>query len=297
VEPGRESPPVRETRNVNVPGPIVDLQLESRPETLTIVRGMLSGVAELLEMDAELLDDLKTATSEACNNVVLHAYGARTGPMQIRVFADAGELRIVVDDRGTGPGVVGAWSADGFAEGIGVSVIGALAREATFSGRSGGGTEVAMSFAAVRDGRRLFAAPQAAAGGDIGEMPLHENELGMTLSPVSLLTGVLGRLARTLAAAAHFSLDRFSDVYLVTDALAAHAADAVAGERIVAHLSAAERRLELVLGPFAPGTGAALSATGADPLSSPLAMLADEVSVIDGVDEESLRVVVVDHRR
>jgi hypothetical protein len=32
-------------------------------------------------------------------------------------------------------------------------------------------------------------------------------------------------------------------------------------------------------------------------LSSPLAMLADEVSVIDGDGEESLRVVVVDHRR
>jgi serine/threonine-protein kinase RsbW len=282
---------------LNATGPIVGLQLESRPQTLTIVRGMLSGVAELLEMDPELLDDLKTATSEACNNVVLHAYGADTGSMQIRIFADADELRVVVDDRGTGPGDAGTPRADGFAEGIGVSVIRALAHEATFSGRSGGGTEVAMSFGAVRDGRRLFAAPQSAAAGDIGEATLHENELGITLSPVSLLTGVLGRLARTLAAAAHFSLDRFSDIYLVTDALAAHAADAVAGERIVAHLSAGERRLELVLGPFAPGTGAALTVAGADPLRSPLAMLADEVSVIDGDDAESLRVVVVDHRR
>jgi serine/threonine-protein kinase RsbW len=287
----------RELSVVNAPGPIVGLQLESRPQTLTIVRGMLSGVAELLEMDAELLDDLKTATSEACNNVVLHAYGAHTGPMQIRVFADADALRVVVADRGTGPGDAQGPSTDGFPEGIGVSVIRALAREATFSGRPGGGTEVAMSFGAERDGRRLFAAPHAAVAGDLGEAALHENELGLTLSPISLLTGVLGRLARTLAAAAHFSLDRFSDVYLVTDALAAHAADAADGERILAHLSAGERRLELVLGPFAPGTGAALTVAGADPLSSPLAMLADEVSVIDGDGEESLRVVVVDHRR
>jgi serine/threonine-protein kinase RsbW len=277
----------RELSVVNAPGPIVGLQLESRPQTLTIVRGMLSGVAELLEMDAELLDDLKTATSEACNNVVLHAYGAHTGPMQIRVFADADALRVVVADRGTGPGDAQGPSTDGFPEGIGVSVIRALAREATFSGRPGGGTEVAMSFGAERDGRRLFAAPHAAVAGDLGE----------AASPISLLTGVLGRLARTLAAAAHFSLDRFSDVYLVTDALAAHAADAADGERILAHLSAGERRLELVLGPFAPGTGAALTVAGADPLSSPLAMLADEVSVIDGDGEESLRVVVVDHRR
>jgi anti-sigma regulatory factor (Ser/Thr protein kinase) len=53
-----------------VEGPIVGLLLRSKPQTLTIVRGMLSGLAELLEMDPELLDDLKTSVSEACNNVV-----------------------------------------------------------------------------------------------------------------------------------------------------------------------------------------------------------------------------------
>ena len=64
--------------------PSVRLELDSRPETLTLVRGMLGGVGELLAVDPELLDDLKTAVSEACNNVVLHAYplrapGARLG--------------------------------------------------------------------------------------------------------------------------------------------------------------------------------------------------------------------------
>ena len=257
---------------------------------------MLSGVAELLEMDPELLDDLKTAISEACNNVVLHAYGDETGPMRIRVLADADEIRVAVDDRGVGLHRAGDADA-GFPEGVGVSVIRALTRTATFASRPGGGTEVTMSFHARRDGRRLYAAPRAAASGDIAFGPLHGNELGVTLSPVSLLTGVLGRLARTLAAAAHFSLDRFSDIYLVTDTLAAHAAHAVAGERIAARLSADERRLELVLGPFRPGTGAELAAPVSDLLSSPLAMLADEVSVIDGDGEESVRVVVADLRR
>jgi serine/threonine-protein kinase RsbW len=55
----------------------VRLRLESRPQTLTIVRGMLGGVAELLAIDPELLDDLKTSVSEACNNVVLHAYAGK----------------------------------------------------------------------------------------------------------------------------------------------------------------------------------------------------------------------------
>ena len=66
---------------VTTESPTVRLDLESKPETLTIVRGMLGGVAEPLAMDAELLDDLKTAVSEACNNVVLHAYEGEPGPM------------------------------------------------------------------------------------------------------------------------------------------------------------------------------------------------------------------------
>jgi serine/threonine-protein kinase RsbW len=290
---------------VNEDRPIVGLQLQSRPQTLTIVRGMLSGVADLLEMDPELLDDLKTATSEACNNVVLHAYGAETGPMRIRVLAGEDEIRVAVDDRGVGLYHIDGGSEAGFPEGVGVSVIRALTRTATFASVPGGGTEVTMSFDARRDGRRLFAPPRpagaatatAATTGDLVFEPLHGDELGVTLSPVSLLAGVLGRLARTLAAAAHFSLDRFSDIYLVTDTLAAHAAHAVVGERVTARMSAAERRLELMLGPFRPGTGAELAVPRGDVSSSPLAMLADEVSIIDGDGEESVRVVVVDHRR
>ena len=68
--------------------PIVGLHVQSRPQTLTIVRGMLSGVAERLAMDPELLDDLKTSVSEACNNVVLHAYEGEPGPMDVRLFVD-----------------------------------------------------------------------------------------------------------------------------------------------------------------------------------------------------------------
>ncbi len=90
-------------------------------------------------------------------------------------------------------------------------------------------------------------------------------EVVVSLSPVTLLTGVLGRLARTLAATAHFSLDRFSDVYLVTDTLAAHAAAAAAGSRIGARMAADERRLELTVGPFRSGTGAQLRSAARRP--------------------------------
>jgi hypothetical protein len=214
--------------------------------------------------------------------------------MEVRVFAGADELRVTVADRGSG--FDGSTDPSDGGQGIGVSVIRALTREATFATRPGGGAEVAMRFDARRDGRSLFAAPRPAAP-DTEFAPAQDDELGLTLSPISLLTGVLGRLARTLAATAHFSLDRFSDVYLVTDTLAAHAASASASRRIEARLRAGERRLELELGPFIPGSGAALADRDADRMSSPLTALADEVTIIGGDGSETIRVVVIDHRR
>jgi serine/threonine-protein kinase RsbW len=280
---------------MNTDGPIVGLHLQSRPQTLTLVRGMLSGVAELLEMDAELLDDLKTSVSEACNNVVLHAYGNRVGPMTIQLFADEDEIRVVVSDEGVG---LDGSPASEHSHGIGVSVIQALATEARFADREGGGTEVSMRFDSRRDDRPLYAAPAlGAAAADDGICELADGEIGLSLSPVSLITGVLGRLARTLAATAHFSLDRFSDVYLITDTLAAHAGRAAAGERIGARLSAGERRLEVVLGPFRTGTASVLEVDSADPVGSPLAHLADEITVRECAEGEAIDVVVVDHRR
>ena len=59
----------------------VRLELDSRPERVALVRGMLVGLGGLLAWDAVLVDDLKTAVSEACNNVVLHAYGGASGPL------------------------------------------------------------------------------------------------------------------------------------------------------------------------------------------------------------------------
>jgi serine/threonine-protein kinase RsbW len=282
------------TAEVIAEDPIVRLHLESRPQTLTLVRGMLSGVAEPLAIDPELLDDLKTAVSEACNNVVLHAYGGEAGPMGVMLYVDADRIRVTVEDQGAGfPG--GALAGDR-SPGIGVSVIRALTQEAQFTARPGGGTRVQMDFATQREGRELLLRP-AAAGPDDDWGPVQAGEIVVSLSPVTLLTGVLGRLARTLAATAHFSLDRFSDVYLVTDTLAGLAVSAAVGLRIGARLMAQERRLELAVGPFRSGTGELLSARPPGRVGSPLALLSDEVSVEPADEGELVRVVVIDHRR
>jgi len=276
-------------------GSTVRLRLESRPQTLTIVRGMLGGVAELLSIDPELLDDLKTSVSEACNNVVLHAYGGEAGPMEVGLFVTDDQFSVRVSDQGVG--MPAPPPAGDVSQGIGLSVIRALTEDVQFSSAPGGGTEVRMDFSVRRDGRKLFTAPPAASH-DADMTPADgEGEVIVSLSPVTLLPGVLGRLARTLAATAHFSLDRFSDVYLVTDTLAAHAASAAEGPRIEARLAAADRRLELVVGPFRKGTGSRLDVQATDHPASPLVLLSDQVAVQEAGDAELLRVVVIDHRR
>ena len=270
------------------------LRLESRPQTLTIVRGMLGGVAELLAIDPELLDDLKTSVSEACNNVVLHAYAGEPGPMEVALFLTADRIRVTVADQGVG--MAAPPPSGDVSQGIGLSVIRALTESVRFSSAPNRGTEVEMDFAVSRDGHALFTAPAPAVPD--GNMPMaQEGEVIVSLSPVTLLPGVLGRLARTLAATAHFSLDRFSDVYLVTDTLAAHAASAAEGARIEARLRAADRRLDLLVGPFRPGTGSRLEVHSTKNPASPLVLLSDEVSVEPSGDAERLRVVVIDHRR
>lgn len=275
---------------VSTDAPTVRLDLTSRPQTLTIVRGMLGGVAELLSIDPELLDDLKTAISEACNNVVLHAYGGAAGPMSVSLFIDQERIRATVEDQGAGLVVADP------AEGIGLSVIRALSQSVTLESEPGEGTRVEMEFPARRDSQALLKAPSGASGGDEWERS-GDDEIVVSLSPVELLPGVLGRLARTLAATAHFSLDRFSDVYLVTDTLAAHASRAAAEARVHARLAAAERRLELTVGPFQTGASQPLQATAGEPVPSPLALLSDEVTIQPDGDGELVHVVVIDHRR
>jgi anti-sigma regulatory factor (Ser/Thr protein kinase) len=275
-------------------GSTVRLRLDSRPQALTIVRGMLSGVAEQLAIDPELLDDLKTAVSEACNNVVLHAYAGAPGPMTVALSADERRVEVTVTDEGVG--LPAAPELADLPQGIGLSVIRALTAGASISALAGGGTEVRMGFGSQRDGRPLLRAPPPPAPDD-GVASTDDGEIVVSLSPVTLLPGVLGRLARALAATAHFSLDRFSDVYLVTDTLAAHAASAAAGERISARLSARDRRLEMAVGPFRPGTGSRLEIRTGGHAASPLVLLSDEVSVVEEGGAERLVVVVIDHRR
>lgn len=273
--------------------PILRLEVDSHPETLTLVRGALGGVAELLELDPELLDDLKTAVSEACNNVVMHAY-PEPGPVCVALYVKADAVVALVRDEGGG--IPSLAPSDDRIQGIGIPIIQALASDSEFRPLPKGGTEVWMSFEARRAGKPLLP-ERASPGPENGWLSQLSGDAVVSLSPVGLVGGVLGRLARASAARARFSLDRFSDVYLVTDALAAHAHRATSGSRIGFALSTDTRRLELTIGPFRPGTSAQLSEGARDDVRSALRLLSDELKVQSADGAESLHLVMIDRPR
>lgn len=268
----------------------IRLELESRPSCVTLVRGMLTGLGETLALDPELLDDLKTAVSEACNNVVLHAYPDGPGPLVVELEVGRDELQVTVSDRGGG---IKQISVAEDRMGVGLAVISALADRAEFRSDPEGGTSVRMEFGDRGAGIRQWESPPAPSGAPAQPVQL-SGDVVVSLSSARLLSGVLGRVARAAAAVANFSLDRFSDLYLITDEISAHAESSVRNGVVFA-IAADAGQLDLTIGPFASGTSARLA--GSEQPSAhafPLARLVDRLTVeSDGV-AEVLSVVVRD---
>jgi len=241
------------------------LRLQNRPENVMLVRQALSGVADGLGLDAIESNDLNTAVTEACNNVVSHAYGGKRGPLEVDVYVLHEALAVTVRDhgvgmrdfsdqhppertlKGTGELDVGDNAGPG---GIGLPVIHALARNVQLGAVPGGGTEVRIE----------LAAPKAAALEWLGEHTpslqssddRHGEDLASTVelkvAPRALARAVLPRLLSALAARAYFSSDRISDVRQIADALAANADESRNGAYLEVTATSAPHDIELRIG-------------------------------------------------
>ena len=125
--------------------PSLRLVLPARAENVAVVRQALNGVAEGLALEAFTLTDIKIAVSEACTNVVLHAYPGREGPLVVDAWAgDGEELVVVVRDHGSG--FTPAARAESAGLGLGLALIASLSKEVHIGSEPGGGTEVRMRF-------------------------------------------------------------------------------------------------------------------------------------------------------
>ena len=82
----------------------VVLTLDARPENLALTRLALSGVAANAGASREVIADLKLAVTEACTNVIQHAYGDAdgAGTIVVRYTGEPGMVSIEVEDSGQG---------------------------------------------------------------------------------------------------------------------------------------------------------------------------------------------------
>jgi serine/threonine-protein kinase RsbW len=131
--------------------PDVRMTLPARPEGVAVVRQALSGMADALDVDAAVLADMKMAVSEACTNVVVHAYDDSEGVLEVDMTAGDTSLTIRVRDYGGGIQPSLNQSREVPALGLGLPLIAALSDAFELHGSAGHGTEVRMTFAYVRD--------------------------------------------------------------------------------------------------------------------------------------------------
>jgi len=243
--------------------PILNLRLNSRADTAGLLRAALGGLATPFSLRAELVNDVKTAISEAYNNAVEHAYRGQSGAIAVHVDVGLDTVDVSVRDWGGGFQHV---AAAGDRLRIGLPVINALADWAEFLTAPGSGTEVRMSFDIRHDPRRDGLLARVAESEDLEAWtPWRRGLAGdvvVTLLPRELLAGVLEPLTSALTAPSRFSLERFSDVYLVTRAIGAHVRSAASSDRVSFALSADEQRLDLTIGPLQPGAGNRLRGMG-----------------------------------
>lgn len=116
--------------------------LPAQPQNVSVVRQAIADQAEKLGMKESRIADLKIAVSEACANVVLHAYEDRRepGPLEVELTSGEEELSVVVRDFGGGirPRISNPRSSLR----MGLALIGVLSSRFQLTSTRGHGTEI-----------------------------------------------------------------------------------------------------------------------------------------------------------
>ena len=122
----------------------VRLTLPAQPESIPVIRHVLGAYAEALALQPEVIEDMRLAVTEACTNVVRHAYdGDRPGPIDVVIQPAGDHVDVTVSDRGRGMGP----SPDVDGPGLGLPLIAALADSIELQAAPIRGNRLRMSFA------------------------------------------------------------------------------------------------------------------------------------------------------
>jgi serine/threonine-protein kinase RsbW len=271
----------------------IRLEMPSKAEHVQLARELLSGVAEATGLDPLSTDDVRTAVTEACNNVVQHAYDGTSGPVELDLNLHQDALEVTVRDHGTG---MQPWirTTSSHTLGIGLMVIKALAESVEFRDGIDGGLEVQMRFATpglpeVDPGRGLPPPPSP--------FEVSSTSIAISVAPASLAAAVLPRLLSAIAARAHFSTDRICDLQIVGDTLAAHVEPVMDGARLCLQIAAKTRLIVLSISPLIRGGSQRLQADASlHGVGRIIDRLADEHEILAKESTETLVLRLRDQR-
>jgi serine/threonine-protein kinase RsbW len=258
----------------------LQIRLPAKAENVAVVRHALAGMAEQIGMDEASVADLKTVVTEACMNVVVHAYPNEPGPLLVDAEPDSEGLTVTVGDQGAG--ISPQADSERASLKLGLSLIAALSGSFSISGGLERGTEVMM---------RLPLRGGGANGTGRSEGRFTPETVGTEVSVgrAELLEPVLARLVGALAARRDLSVDRVSDAVLVTDAISDAAPGRFEDGCVRLGLAESEVGLELRLGPMEKGAASEIRKELTVPdLGASLEGLADELQVDESGDGDYL---------
>lgn len=254
------------------------MSLPARAENVAVVRHALAGLAERIGMDEPGIADLKTVVTEACMNVVVHAYPAgEPGLLEVEAASELDGLTVVVRDHGMG--IRPRPDVDRPSLRIGLTLIAALSKSFEIKGGVDRGTEIRMHL------------PLQAQVGEAEHAPLAvpaTDETEMRVGHPDLVAPILSRALGAFAARREVSVDRLSDAMLLSDAISAGATRAFADGHVSLRIADREEGVELRVGPMKDGGAAQLRASLDLPELGSLETLADEVRVEQDDDGEFL---------
>ena len=121
----------------------VHLTLPARAESVAVVRHMLGAFGDALALPRHTLEDMRLAVTEACTNVVRHAYDEPDGSLDVSVHPAPDRVEVVVEDRGRG----GAGSPDCAGPGFGMPLMARLCDGLEIGPPSRSGRRVTMTWA------------------------------------------------------------------------------------------------------------------------------------------------------
>jgi serine/threonine-protein kinase RsbW len=248
----------------------LSIALPARAANVAVVRHALAGLAEEIGMDEAGVADLKTVVTEACMNVVVHAYGGEPGPLNVEAVPDTEGLEIVIRDSGSG--IRPRADIEQPSLRLGLSLIAALSSSFSISGGLDRGTEIQMRLPLHGGGARE--------GGPPAPVETSSDATEIVVGSAELLSPILARVVGALAARRELALDQISDALLLTDAIADAAPGRFRNGEVRLALADREKGLELRLGPMEDGGAERIR----DELSVPdvggtLEALADEFAV------------------